>query len=399
MAMINIPVEPPITEYLHMKAAKSGIPLNGTFELTPVCNMACRMCYVRMTKEEQETVHPLRTAEEWLKLGKTAKDKGMLYLLLTGGEPFLRPDFWEILSGLHQMGLIITINSNGTLIDEQVVEWLKETPPVRINITLYGASDETYARLCGNPQGVTQVTRAIRLLKGAGISVKINCSLTPYNADDLEGIFEFCREEQLIIQATSYMFPPLRRDASRVGQNDRFTSVEAAYYSAKIESLLNGEEAFLERMEQKKLEGLSVDSGDDCLDMDNGQNEKTGRQSTEGDGIRCRAGKCSFWVTWDGRFLPCGMLPGENAPNVFETGFDEAWDQAKTDAAAIRLPVECSSCELKDQCRACAAMVLTESGNYHTVPEYRCRMAHEYPAACQQLADEIRRYRDEQKKS
>lgn len=208
---------------------------------------------------------------------------------------------------------------------------MKETPPVRINITLYGASDETYARLCGNPQGVTQVTRAIRLLKGAGISVKINCSLTPYNADDLEG--------------------------------------------------------------------LSVDSGDDCLDMDNGQNEKTGRQSTEGDGIRCRAGKCSFWVTWDGRFLPCGMLPGENAPNVFETGFDEAWDQAKTDAAAIRLPVECSSCELKDQCRACAAMVLTESGNYHTVPEYRCRMAHEYPAACQQLADEIRRYRDEQKKS
>ena len=208
---------------------------------------------------------------------------------------------------------------------------MKETPPVRINITLYGASDETYARLCGNPQGFTQVTRAIRLLKEAGISVKINCSLTPYNADDLEGIFEFCREEQLIIQATSYMFPPLRRDASRVGQNDRFTSVEAAYYSAKIESLLNGEEAFLERMEQKKLEGLSVDSGDDCLDMDNGQNEKTGRQSTEGDGIRCRAGKCSFWVTWDGRFLPCGMLPGENAPNVFETGFDEAWDQAKTD--------------------------------------------------------------------
>ena len=212
-----------------------------------------------------------------------------------------------------------------------MVEWLKETPPVRINITLYGASDETYARLCGNPQGFTQVTRAIRLLKEAGISVKINCSLTPYNADDLEGIFEFCREEQLIIQATSYMFPPLRRDASRVGQNDRFTSVEAAYYSAKIESLLNGEEAFLERMEQKKLEGLSVDSGDDCLDMDNGQNEKTGRQSTEGDGIRCRAGKCSFWVTWDGRFLPCGMLPGENAPNVFETGFDEAWDQAETD--------------------------------------------------------------------
>ena len=151
MAMVNIPVEPPITEYLHAKASRLHIPLSGTFELTPVCNMNCKMCYVRMSRAEQEAVHPLRTAKEWLELGKTARDRGMLYLLLTGGEPFLRPDFREILSGLHQMGLLITINSNGTLIDENVVEWLKESPPVRINITLYGASDETYERMCGNP--------------------------------------------------------------------------------------------------------------------------------------------------------------------------------------------------------------------------------------------------------
>ena len=377
MAMVNIPVEAPMTEYLHAKASRLNIPLSGTFELTPVCNMACRMCYVRMTKAEQEAVHPLRTAEEWLELGKTAKDRGMLYLLLTGGEPFLRPDFREILSGLHRMGLIITINSNGTMIDEKAVEWLKETPPTRINITLYGASDETYGRLCGNPRGFTQVTKAVRLLKEAGITIKINCSLTPYNAADLEGIFEFCGKEELIIQATSYMFPPLRRDASKIGQNDRFTPEEAAYYAAKIESLMNGEEAFLERMEQKKLEGLPSDTVDDCLE-------------TEGEGIRCRAGKCSFWVTWDGKLLPCGMLPTAGTADVFEIGFEEAWRRASETAAAIRLPARCTGCGLKDQCRACAAMVLTESGDYSKVPEYRCRMAHEYPQACQRLADEIR---------
>lgn len=377
MAMVNIPVEPPITGYLHAKAARLRIPLSGTFELTPVCNMACRMCYVRMTREQQEAIHPLRTAEEWLELGRTAKEKGMLYLLLTGGEPFLRPDFREILSGLHRMGLIITINSNGTLIDRNVVEWLKETPPTRINITLYGASNETYARLCGNPKGFTQVTEAVRLLKEAGITVKINCSLTPYNADDLEGIFAFCREEQLIIQATSYMFPPLRRDASQVGKNDRFTPEEAAYQAARIECLLNGEEAYLKRMEEKRLEGLPADTGEDCLE-------------TEGEGIRCRAGKCSFWVTWDGRLLPCGMLPGRGVEDVFQIGFEEAWKRASDAAAAIRLPATCSSCGLKDQCRACAAMVLTESGDYHMVPEYRCKMAHEYLSASQRVAEEIR---------
>ena len=245
--MIAIPVEPPITEYLHAKAARQGIPLSGTFELTPLCIMNCRMCYVRMSREQQEAIRPLRTAAQWLELGRQAKEQGLLYLLLTGGEPFLRPDFREILAGLHQMGLLISINSNGTLIDESVVRWLKETPPVRINITLYGASDETYGRLCRNPQGFTQVTRAIRLLGEAGITVKLNCSLTPHNAADLEGIFAFAKEEGLLVQATSYMFPPLRRDPSQVGCNDRFTPQEAAYYAARIESLLNGAEAFLER--------------------------------------------------------------------------------------------------------------------------------------------------------
>lgn len=373
--MINIPVEPPITEYLHMKAARMRIPLSGSFELTPVCNMDCRMCYVRMSKQQQEAIHPLRTAREWLTLGQEAKEQGMLYLLLTGGEPFLRSDFQEIYEGLHKMGFVLSINSNATLIDEGVVEWLKQIPPVRINITLYGSSDDTYERLCRNPQGFTQVTKAIHLLKDAGISIKLNCSVTPYNADDLEAIMEFARKEQLIIQPTSYMFPPLRRDMSKIGQNDRFTPEEAAYYSAKIESLLNGEDSFLERMKTKDL-SLPIDSGDDCMD-------------TQGEGIRCRAGKCSFWVTWDGRLLPCGMLPGTDVGDVFEIGFEKAWKQASEYALSIRLPGKCASCGLRDQCKACAAMVYTESGDFQTVPEYRCQMAHAYPAACKKIEAEI----------
>lgn len=380
-----------ITEYLHTKAARLGIPLNGTFEVTPLCNMNCRMCYVRMDREQQEAIAPLRTAEEWLELGRTAKERGMTYLLLTGGEPFLRPDFRQIMQGLHRMGFVLSINSNGTMIDEKTVEWLKETPPIRINITLYGASDETYGRLCRNPQGFTQVTKAIRLLKEAGILVKLNCSVTPYNAEDLEQIFAFAEKEELVVQATSYMFPPLRRDASKVGWNDRFSAEESAIQEAWINVYQNGREAYLKHMESEEMVSLSGDIEEDCMPVDeetpgNGDSEKK-----EGERIRCRAGKCSFWVTWDGRFLPCGMLPGENALNVFEAGFDAAWEQAKAEAAAIRLPVRCSTCSLKDKCRACAAMVYTESGNYHDVPVYRCQMAHAYAGACRQVEEELRR--------
>ena len=364
-----------MTEYLFRKATRQRIPLGGTFELTPVCNMDCRMCYVKMSRQQQEAIRPLMTAGEWLHLAEEAKNQGMLYLLLTGGEPFSRPDFREIMTGLHDMGLVLTINSNGTLITEKTMEWLVQVPPVRINITLYGASDATYERLCGNPKGFTQVTKAIRMLRDAGIAVKINCSLTPYNADDLEKIIDFSRREELVVQATAYMFPPVRRDASKVGQNDRFAPEEAAYYAAKIEKLLGGSEQFLKRAET--LDFGSIPSDDDmCPDA-------------EGDGILCRAGKSNFWVTWDGKMLPCGMLPDEGV-DLSTTGFAEAWKQITENVSAIRLPAKCRSCSLKERCRVCAAMAVTETGHYDQVPEYRCRMAQEYQNAFLKIVDEIK---------
>lgn len=376
--MIQFPVEYQLTEYLHSKAARAGIPLSGTFELTPCCNMACKMCYVRMTKQQQEQVAPLRTAGEWLALAEEAKKQGLVYLLLTGGEPFLRPDFREILSGLNKMGLFVSINSNGTLIDEEVISWLKQTPPTRVNVTLYGASDATYERLCGNPNGFTQAVRGIRLLKAAGIVVKINCSITPYNVDDLDGIFAFAKQEGLLVQASSYMFPPLRRDTAMVGKNDRLTAEEAAYQSARIISLLNGDDYFLQQMENRATLSLSGDSVEDCPEL-----------PAEGECIRCRAGKCSFWVTWDGRILPCGMFPGDDAENVFETKFTDAWCRIKEAVATIRMPPKCSKCQMRDQCKACAAMALTETGRFDQVPEYRCQMMHAFDDASKLLEHQI----------
>lgn len=367
-------VEPVITEYLHRKASAARIPLSGSFELTPVCNMSCKMCYVRMTRQQQEAIAPLHTAEEWLELAAEAKKQGLLYVLLTGGEPFLHPQFREILSGMHQMGFIISINSNGTMIDETCIRWMKESPPNRVNITLYGASNETYARLCGNPQGFTQATRAIDLLTDAGISVKINCSVTPHNVHDFEKIIAYAHARKLQVQASSYMFPPVRRDPGKVGHNDRLSSDEAAYYAAKIEASSLGEDEFLARPDTL-LPPMAGDLEENC--------------SESGDIMRCRAGRCSFWVTWEGIMLPCGMLLVQEEKNVFAADFLSCWQETVASVEAIRLPVQCSSCELKEACRACAAMVIAESGSYYKAPQYRCEMTKAYPEARRRLKEEI----------
>lgn len=113
--------EPRLSAYLHARACANGIPLAGTFELTPRCNFNCRMCYVHLTPEEQRRRGAELTADEWLAIAEQARSQGMLFLLLTGGEPLIRVDFRYLLTELKKMGLMVSINSNASLIDD---DWL-----------------------------------------------------------------------------------------------------------------------------------------------------------------------------------------------------------------------------------------------------------------------------------
>ena len=111
-------------------------------------------------------------------------------------------------------------------------------------MTLYGASNETYKELCNNPKGFDQATKGIKLLKEAGIQVKINASITQYNQHDIEKIHEFGKENDLVVQAGTYMYPPLRRDKNSIGKNDRLTPQEAAKNFIRVRKCRMNEERF-----------------------------------------------------------------------------------------------------------------------------------------------------------
>ena len=102
--------EPRLSTYLHARACRTGTPLAGNFELTARCNFNCKMCYVHLTAEEQQRRGRELTADQ-------ARSRGMLFLLLTGGEPLIRTDFRYLLTELKKMGLLVSVNSNGSLID------------------------------------------------------------------------------------------------------------------------------------------------------------------------------------------------------------------------------------------------------------------------------------------
>ncbi|MDY3281438.1 radical SAM protein [Dysosmobacter sp.] len=351
-----------LTEYLYTKAGRAGIPIGGTFELSPVCNFTCPMCYVRKTAGEvAASPRPILTLDRWLELARQAREQGLLYLLLTGGEPLLWPDFWTLYEQLIQMGFLVSINTNGSLIDEAAIERLKRLAPRRVNITLYGAGDDTYERQCRARGVFSRVRKAIEGLQDAGIPVKLNGTITPDNVCDLEDMVAYAQSRKLILETTTYLFPPVRRLPSMTGVNQRFTPEEAARHHLRIFELQNGPEryrAYLEKILRNAVPPPGLD--EQCTDPRDGK-------------IRCRAGRATFWVTWDGYLTPCGMMP---EPKVDLTGrpFGEAWRELTERSAGLALSGVCGKCPNAELCHSCAAMAMAETGSASGIPKYLCRM-------------------------
>ena len=195
---------------LLQKARQKHIPVTGALELLPLCNMNCDMCYVRLSRSEMERQGRLRTVEEWVRLAEQMQKAGTVFLLLTGGEPLLFPDFKTLYRRLRNLGMILTINTNGTLLDEAWADFFATYPPRRINITLYGADAASYDRLCHFPQGFDHTLRAVRLLRARNVDVKISCSVTKKNPQDFSMIFALGKELGVPVHADHYMMPAVR---------------------------------------------------------------------------------------------------------------------------------------------------------------------------------------------
>ena len=365
--------EPYIATFLHAKGRQMGLPIAGNFELTARCNFDCPMCYVHLSETDAAAQGRELTAQQWLQIAREARDGGMMFALLTGGEPFVRKDFFEILHGMQDLGLYVSINSNGSMLSGKILEQLLERPPFRMNISLYGGCNETYENMCGQ-SAYTRVKENIRALREAGVEVSINLSITPYNQQDLEKIYADATELGVNVRASSYMYPSVRVNGGRFGCGNRLSPEEAAVCGVRWDLLRFTKEEFLQRAEGMK--NLTAVQEPECpVETD--------------EGVRCRAGSTSFWMTWDGRMLPCGMLPHAGVKPL-EIGFDQAWQAVRDWTKQIRMPAKCQVCDHKQMCAVCAAVTVTETGAFDKVPEYVCRQTRALVTQTLQAAEERR---------
>lgn len=316
-----------VRKFLNFKARDKGIPISGSFELTPLCNLDCKMCYVHLNKQQMQGAN-LLSAEIWKDFMKQAIDAGMMYASLTGGECLTYPGFKDLYLFLQENGIETTILSNGILMDESMVDFFRESPPTLIQITLYGASEESYERVAGH-RAFSKVLDNIKRLRDEEIPLRI--AVTP-NAfmDDGEDVVKLIYSLNLPCRINSGLFAP-RTETGR--------KIEEAELSQYVKML----------RQQMLLSGKDIPEtcDDEMLPEVGGNGEKA-------NGVTCGAGRSGFSVSWDGQLRPCGTFPNV-AENLLQTPFKTAWQSINRQVNQFPLPTGCVGCKYYHICKHCVA--------------------------------------------
>ncbi len=333
--------------YLDMQSRKRAVPLKGVFELTPFCNLDCKMCYVHLDAQQLCGQKILR-AEAWEKIMSQAIDAGMIYATLTGGECLTHPDFERLYRFLYERSVRIVVLTNAVLLDKQKIEFFRKYPPFAIQATLYGADEEMYERVTGKRE-FTRVTDNIRNAVEAGLMV--NITVTP-------NIYLTKAENEKVIRCAAQLAGTFRVNSGLITPRSR-TQRDVDFSDLSTEDYID----FI------KLE-LSL-KGD--LPPSECENELPPVGSTSSadvpKGLRCAGGRSTFNVTWEGEMVPCNRLTHINAKPLTD-GFVNSWQKIHTGVMEYLLPVECENCAYRFAAKGCAAGH-SDAGPGHASP-FQC---------------------------
>ncbi len=365
--------EPSIKQFVFHAGARKHIPVSGTFELTPRCNLNCRMCYIHMSAEEQREAGAELTTEQWLDIGRQAVKAGMIYLLLTGGEPLLRPDFPVLYTEMVKMGVLVSVNTNAVLMTPEIVACFAKHPPEAVNVTLYGASPDTYATLCGVRDGYERALLGIELLREAGVRVNINTTFTTCNEGDMEALVRWAQERKLPIRTAGFTFPPARNGHAPC--DVCLTPEEQGRLNARFEFLTATDEHRAERRAYFVR----------CRELESQAASDASPLPAEGRAPGCMAGRGAFWMAWNGDMYPCGMLSAYVAQGQ---DFAAMWAEVVNMTSTIRLPAACRDCVYRKLCPSCAAVTYTVNGDTTACVDAMCRYIKTFADTFVRLVDE-----------
>ena len=313
-----------VEKYQERKAREKGIPLYGQFELTPFCNLDCKMCYVHLDPK-QVNREALLPAAWWKNIMQQAHFLGMTHASLTGGECLSYSQFDDIYMYLRSLGVNTSIKTNGILLDQKRTDFFHKYPPRGITVSLYGSCNDAYEKVTGHPV-FDIVYENLQRIKDAGLNVDIAVTPSKYMYDDIPNIIETIKKIDLPYSVNIMLFPPREETGREVCDlsNQEYIEIYKYLQARKYRNTETKEET-----EANKHDDIHV-------------------------GLRCGAGRSTFNIEWNGTMAACENL-GFPRISLLDHSFSDAWKYIHEKVASYLLPIECTDCKFKSICFNCVA--------------------------------------------
>jgi len=328
-------------------------PLTGlSVEFTSKCNFRCEHCFLANPLDNEHERNAL-SYDEWLRIFDQYVDEGGLFITVTGGEPLLRADFKELWIAMKKRGLVISLFTNGSLVDEEMVTFLSQWTPYEVSISLYGASNSTYQKVTGKDKMFDRVMSTLDRLSDAGIPLEVKGVFSRLNICDFDRVKaigeRYCdlfRWDVDLIGSLSY--------SGNTPQDLRLSPKECAEIEAA------------EPIRNQELRNT--------LDNWTPPEESYPRSGV----FTCGVGFHTAYIDSEGRMRPC--LPLENVSYDLRNGtIRDGWDRAIPEMLMNfpHQPGPCQSCDAIEICGQCAAFALLEGCSATGSVPFKCKLAEE----------------------
>jgi radical SAM protein with 4Fe4S-binding SPASM domain len=338
---------------LHANLAGKRAPMDVSIEVTRRCPLECLHCYNNLPMGDQAARKAELTLEEHVKLLDELKAAGTLWLLYSGGEIFARKDFLDIYTEAKKRGFIITLFTNGTLITEKVADHLAKMPPFAIEITLYGATKETYETLTQIPGSYARCMRGIQLLLDRKLPLKLKTVPTTVNQHEVYEMKKFAED-----LGVEFKFDPLinpRIDCSQSPLAVRLTPEEVVELEFQDTRRKEDYRGLLEQ--ELTLEKAAPKEGDSRY--------------------FCGGGWNGCAIDPEGKMSIC-VISHQQEYSIRESGFKAGWDGPLLDIRqqAKTRPTICDTCRIQSLCSMCPANGELENGDAESPVDFLCEVAH-----------------------
>lgn len=331
------------------------------WELTAGCNLSCIHCRGSSTFEVPPGELTTKEAKHFI---DEIVEMGNPILIISGGEPLVRKDVFEIAQYGTDKGLRVVMATNGTLVTPEVAKKMKEVGIQRVSISIDGSNARSHDDFRGVPGAFEGALRGIDEIKKAGIGFQINTTITKRNIDEIPKILVFATElgaEALHI----FLLVPTGR--GKEIEADEIAPVEYErvlnwFYdqqkTAKIQLKATCAPHYFRIMRQRaKKEGIEI-------------SVKTHGYEAMTKG--CLGGTGFCFVSSIGEVYPCGYLPAL-AGSIKEQSFKDIWDNSKVFndlRDTSKLKGKCGRCEYKEVCSGCRARAYAATGDYMAEEPY-----------------------------